>query len=116
MKRAWSRKRQADTLKQEKSRLVNLPLSERLPALKRQLAQDMKLGNKGEIIIEFADMILADAETLALSRLADVNGDLDIARADYRAALALYQKVQNAVYQGKLAESKLKSLNEREGN
>ena len=116
MKRdAWSRKQKSMNLKRFKNEIINMPLVERMTAMKPQLIKDVQIGNKAEIIAEFADMLLADAENLALSRLAETGSDLNTARADYRAALALYQKVQNAISQGKLARAKLKSFQEREG-
>lgn len=116
MKRdAWSRKQKSMNLKRFQNEIINMPLVERMTAMKPQLMKDVQIGNKAEIIAEFADMLLADAENLALSRLAETGSDLNTARADYRAALALYQKVQNAISQGKLARAKLKSFQEREG-
>lgn len=115
MKRAWSRKGKALALRQEKNRIINLPRQDRLIEEKKKWNDEVKQGNKAKMLAEFVDSLLADAENLALARLADVNGDLHMARADYRAALALYQKVQNVIYQGKVAEDKLKSFKEREG-
>ena len=116
MKRdAWSRKQKSMNRKRFQNEIINMPLAERMAAMKPQLIKDVQIGNKAEIIAEFADMLLADAENLALSRLAEIGSDLNTARADYRAALALYQKVQNAISQGKLARAKLKSFQEREG-
>lgn len=117
MKRdAWSRKQKSMNLKRFQNEIINMPsVEQRMAAMKPQLIKDVQIGNKAEIIAEFADMLLADAENLALSRLAETSSDLNTARADYRAALALYQKVQNAISQGKLAKAKLKSFQEREG-
>lgn len=115
MRKAWSRKQKAMDLKREKTLMLTLSAEERLIKEKQSLNQSVKKGTSAKLASEFVDMVLADAETLALSRLADVNSDLNSVRADYRAALALYQKVQNIIYQGKVAEEKLKAIKEREG-
>lgn len=56
--------------------------------------------------------MLADAQDYVLKRLTECLDDKELYKlqADYRAAIAFYQKVSNTVAEGKNAEAKLKQL------
>lgn len=64
------------------------------------------------MISDFANDTLADAQDYVLQKLLDKDIDLYQLQAEYRAALAFWQKVENTIAAGKDAASKLKRMEE----
>lgn len=81
---------------------------------KRQLRQQALLGDKAKLISDFANDTLADAQDYVLKRLLDKDVDLWQLQADYRAAMAFWQKIENTIAIGRDAASKLKKMEENE--
>lgn len=67
------------------------------------------------MISEFADEVLADAQDYVLKRLTECTNDAELYKlqADYRAAVAFYQKVTNTVTEGKNAAARLQQMEEQ---
>lgn len=74
----------------------------------------MEQGRKAEIASEFVNKIVADTKSRVLSALLDDNCDVTQARADYKTAIALLQRITNVINTGKSAEHRLKRIEEEE--
>lgn len=69
-------------------------------------------AEQAKLIKDFADKTLIDAQDYILAKLLDSNADLIQLQADYRAAMAFWQKIENAIADGKDAMVKLKKMEE----
>lgn len=98
-----------------KRRKLNRLLQRKLTVKEKEIKlQEIVIsGEKAEMILDFAEKVLYDAENFALSKLSDNKSDLTEVRADYRAALAFYQKINNEISKGKIAKANLDKIRER---
>lgn len=76
----------------------------------KELRSKVIMRDKAVIIEQFADMVMADAENYALEMLLNPQADLSEVAANYRAALAFYQKIEQTIATGTMAERKLKEM------
>lgn len=81
---------------------------------RRNLQTQAQTGDKAAIISDFANDTLADAQDYVLEKLLKCNSNEDLYKlqADYRAAVAFWQKVKHAIDEGKEAQMKLKKMEE----
>lgn len=78
-----------------------------------RLMERAKRGKDAEIIASFAIETLGDAQDYALSRLATATQEeLIMVQADYKAAIAFYQKIQATIAIGIEASRKLNKKEE----
>ena len=95
-------------------KIRSLDYEQRKEERKHLLHQKAISGERAALISEFADEVLADAQDYVLKRLTECmdNKELYKLQADYRAAIAFYQKVTNTVTEGKNAAVRLKQMEE----
>lgn len=79
-----------------------------------ELRQQVEQANRAETAKEFANLVVEDAKKYALTALLDKDSDIVQVRADYKAAVALYQRILGIIGAGITAQGTLKKLESEE--
>lgn len=114
MNKLLSRHKRVMQSKASRISLLSQRNSERTDQIKSDLQGQSLQGEKAKIILDYAEKVLFDAENYALNKLCLSDTDVSNIRAEYRAAVAFYQKINDDVRKGLAATSKLRKMQEQE--
>ena len=79
-----------------------------------ELRKQVEQSNRAKSAEEFTKLVVEDAKKYALNALLDKESDICQVRADYKAAIALYQRVQSSIAAGAIALETLSKLESEE--
>lgn len=79
-----------------------------------ELRKQVEQSNRAKSAEEFVKLVIEDAKKYALNALLDKDSDICQVRADYKAAIALYQRVQSIIVAGAIAQETLIKLESEE--